>query len=431
VRRLAVFTLATGLAVTGVAGPAAGRLIRPTSFGPDRITADLFGTHHWGLGQPEPRGWPQAPIGAVRLWDNGVSWREIETAPGTFDWSRTDALIAQARSHGASVLLVLGQTPQFYSSRPEADGAYGPGSTAMPASQADWARYVTAVARRNVEVWGGGVELQVWNEANVVQYWTGTPQEMALLTRWTREALRAAGSTTRLVAPALATRLTSQRTWVDQFYAQRIQGRGPDQYVDVLSFQLYPQESGDPEEAIGELTSVRRILDRRGVADKPIYATEINYGLHSGSGIGDVPQPVPDSTQQSNVARTFLLAAQSGVTRVYWYSWDLQNRSNTPMVLADNVSLTAAGRTFGVIRSWLVGTVPRGCTKTSTGTHTCTFQGAGGSTRRAVWNPVGRTQVDVPRHTTAYETVDGVTHSVRTGDRVSIGEVPVLLYSRR
>jgi hypothetical protein len=54
--------------------------------------------------------YPTAPVGAVRLWDADVSWREIETAPGHYDFTRVDARVNAARAHGATVLLVLGQT---------------------------------------------------------------------------------------------------------------------------------------------------------------------------------------------------------------------------------------------------------------------------------------------------------------------------------
>ena len=84
------------------------------------ITSEFFGVHHQGLHADGPIGWPQAPVGSVRMWDNRVSWREIEIAPGVFDWTLIDAQMAKARANGASVLLVLGQTPVFHSTRPTA-----------------------------------------------------------------------------------------------------------------------------------------------------------------------------------------------------------------------------------------------------------------------------------------------------------------------
>src|SRR5690242_7203529 len=73
------------------------------------IGSSFFGVHHQGLHADGPIGFPQAPVGSIRLWDNHVAWRDIETSPGVFDWTLLDAEMAKAREHGATALLVLGQ----------------------------------------------------------------------------------------------------------------------------------------------------------------------------------------------------------------------------------------------------------------------------------------------------------------------------------
>ena len=108
--------------------------------------------------------------------------------------------MAKAREHRTSVLLVLGQTPTFHSTRPTAPSSYGPGASAMP-TKAGWTAYVRAVAARNRQVWGGIASFQVWNEANVVGYWSGTAKQMAALTAWTDAALRSVDPAARLIAP--------------------------------------------------------------------------------------------------------------------------------------------------------------------------------------------------------------------------------------
>ncbi len=108
----------------------------------------------------------------------------LGSGDGVSDWTLIDAQMAKARANGASVLLVLGQTPQFHSTNPSAAGSYGPGASAMP-NKAAWVRYVQETARRNLSHWGHVAQFQVWNEANVVQYWSGTVKQMATLTAWT------------------------------------------------------------------------------------------------------------------------------------------------------------------------------------------------------------------------------------------------------
>jgi polysaccharide biosynthesis protein PslG len=397
---------------------------------PAPITAAFFGTHHAALGKAEPRGWPQASVGSIRLWDNGVAWNQVEMAPGSYDWTRLDALVAQARRHRAGVLLVLGQTPTFYASNMGAIGFYGPGATSMPTTEAAWKGYVQAAAIRNKTVWGNSVDFQVWNEANVTPYWSGTPAQMALLTQWTREALTAAGNTTKLVAPALVTRLSSQQKWIKSFYAQKPGGKNVAQYVDALSFQLYPLATGRPEDSMTLLAQVKSVLKKNRIA-KPIYNTEVNYGLVGGTKAGAGAKRISSTAQAGNVARTYILNAQNGVSRVYWYSWDLQKMANTAMVGSNGTTLTAAGRTFGVVRSWILNTRPAGCHKARNGTYTCTFT-AGKTVKRAVWKPTGKaTKVTVPKKTSSYRTINGTKHRTKAGKKITVGSVPVLLVGRR
>jgi hypothetical protein len=408
------------------AGAASAKIKRPAPQAP--ISSEFFGVHHLGLHADGPIGWPQGPVGSVRMWDNRVSWREVETAPGVFDWTLIDAEMAKARANGASVLLVLGQTPVFHSTRPTAPGTYGLGASAMP-TQAAWVRYVQETARRNLTVWGHVAQFQVWNEANVTGYWTGTAKQMATLTAWTRSALRAVDPSARLVAPALVTRLSSQQTWIKSFYSQKVAKKNVSAYVDALSFQLYPMANGSPEASMVLLASVRKILAKYKVV-KPIWNTEVNYGLVGGPAAGVGAAGISTERQVGNVMRTFVLNAANRVSRVYWYSWDLLGMSNTPLVEADRITLTPAGQAFSTTRSWLLGARPVGCTRAKTNTWTCTFTTAT-QTRRIVWNPSRSTTVTAPLRTSSVTTWSAAASSARAGTKVRVGVVPVLISSRR
>lgn len=420
--RLVVGLLAAALSVSMLPSSAAA------APGPV-IGQEFFGVHHGGLHAEGPIGWPQTRVGSVRLWDNGVSWRELETAPGVFDWTLLDAHMAKARTNGASVLLVLGQTPEFYSSNPTVPGFYGPGASAMPASRDAWVRYVQTVAERNKTVWGGVADFQVWNEANVVGFWSGSAAQMATLTAWTRSALKAVDPSATLVAPALVTRLSSQRAWVQAFYGRKVAGKNVSAYVDALSFQLYPLPGGAPEASMKLLAAVRSVLAKHKIR-KPIWNTEVNYGLVGGPAAGASVRQLPTERQVGNVLRTFTLNAQNGVRRVYWYSWDLLAMSNTALVEADRTTLTPAGRSFETARVWLAGTRPAGCAKDRRGVLTCAFK-AGTSVRRVVWHPTKKLTVRAPAASSSYLTWDGASRPAKKGTKVRVGPVPVLLRGRR
>jgi hypothetical protein len=424
--RLLGACLALTLAATLLPADAAAAKKKRLKAGP-AITGEYFGVHHAGLHADGPIGWPQAPVGSLRMWDNGVSWREIEVAPGVYDWTLIDAQMAKAAANGTSVLLVLGQTPTFHSTRPTVAGSYGLGASAMP-TKAAWVAYVRAVAERNKTVWGGIADFQVWNEANVVGYWSGTPKQLANLTAWTDATLRSVDPSAKLVAPAMVTRLSGQRVWIKKFYALKVKRKNVSKYVDALSFQLYPLATGAPEASMTLLASVRAIL-RKYKVTKPIWNTEVNYGLVGGPEAGAAARPVSAEQQVGNVVRTYVLNAQNGVQRVYWYSWDLLGMSNTPMVAEDRISLTPAGQAYVSTRTWLLGARPAGCTVTKKKVYTCTFK-AGAKVVRAVWNPKKASSFKLPSGTTSFAKADG-TPVTKRGRKLTIGPVPVLVRGSR
>ena len=177
------------------------------------------------------------------------------------------------------------------------------------------------------------------------------------------------------------------------------------------------------------LAAVRSVLAKHKIR-KPIWNTEVNYGLVGGPTAGaSVPQLSTDR-QVGNVLRTFTLNAQNGVRRVYWYSWDLLAMSNTALVEADRTTLTPAGRSFETARVWLAGTRPAGCTKDRRGVFTCAFK-AGTSVRRVVWHPTKKLTVRAPAASSSYLTWDGASRPAKKGTKVVVGPVPVLLRGRR
>jgi hypothetical protein len=100
-----------------------------------RINPALLGTHVGGIidpAQPAP-----ARAGAIRLWDSGVAWRELEPVKGQIDWARMDAALQRAEATGATeILWVHGSTPAWAALDPQAAGLYGPGTSSPPDEQA-------------------------------------------------------------------------------------------------------------------------------------------------------------------------------------------------------------------------------------------------------------------------------------------------------
>jgi len=439
--RIVPVAVATALAATVVPGGGAVAATAPVTPAPAAIRADFFGVHHSNIGATSPLGWPAAGVtGSVRLWDVGVTWRDIQTRQGVYDCSRLHRLISTARARNARVLLVLGQTPNipsYWKSRVPAAGTeyHGRGSTTMPDKRA-WRNYVVAVAKR----YGRSIDYQVWNEGNVPGFWTGGYGNLALLTKWTREALndrslprKQRGA--KLVAPAFGTR--SAISAVGTFYRQKPGGVAVAKFVDAVALQLYPRAEVRPEGSMNLLAGAKRYLAKYKV-NKPIYNTEVNYGVRTGAAARRAV-PITAQHQAAFASRTLVLNAANRISRVYWYRWDMKydpavggTPANTLLVENNGYTPSAAGKAWRVTRSWLEKTRPQGCTKDRKGTYTCTFRyPRGKALKRVVWNPTRNVTVKAPRFTNAYYKIDNVKHRAKTGTKLRVGVLPVMITSSR
>ncbi|HZB49412.1 MAG TPA: hypothetical protein VE547_09995, partial [Mycobacteriales bacterium] len=107
VRLLAAAVAAVLAAVLLPASPAAAAKVK--------VDKRFFGVHDSGLGSLS-----RAGTGSIRLWDTGTLWRDIEVAPGVYNWTRLDQIVTAAQARNVEVTLVLGMTPSFYASVPTA-----------------------------------------------------------------------------------------------------------------------------------------------------------------------------------------------------------------------------------------------------------------------------------------------------------------------
>lgn len=382
---------------------------------PLRVRPVFFGMHDGRVAQ----GVSFDGAGALRFWDSGTSWLHLETRPGVFSWGPLDKAVATAEQAGARPLLVLGQTPAFHASRPREEAAYGPGAASMP-DPAAWRRYVTAVADR----YGDRIDYQVWNETNVIGYWSGTPRQIAELTVSASKAIHRVVPDATVVAPPFALRLPDQRRYFADFWSLQKRGIDLASAVDAAAVHLYPLAEGAPEAQVRLLDGAREVLAEDGVK-LPVWNTEINFGL----GGGVEPPPIPAERQRAFLMRAYLLNAGLGVERVYWYRWDLQPIANTRLTTPDYSAPTLAGRAFPTIRTWLEGTVAEGC-EVSDGVWSCTAR-AGSETRTFWWKPRGA-DVLVPagERARAWTDADGDVTPCQDECEVPVGQTPVMVTAR-
>jgi hypothetical protein len=406
----------------------------PASLPPTAVDRAFFGVHDSSL--DSLRG--GTGVGSVRAWDAGVAWNQIETSPGVYNWASLDSIVSAAQADHAQVTMVLALTPSFYAKDP----------TKPPKDLTAYRNFVTAVMQRYQSFHGrrGIASYQVWNEANVVNSWTGTEQQMAQLTKVAYDVRAKADPGATLVAPPMAVRLPSQLTWLGSFYGQQVAGQPVWHYVDDIALNLYPLDQyngqpGTPEDSLKLLAQARASLTDDGVPPTlPIWNTEVNYGLKSGTHKYPHAVPIPAAEQAAYVVRTYLLNAAAGIGRVYWYrwDWDLLDKSigggtlgNTLLSKPGDPSVpTEAGKAIAVVAHWLTddSAQPPQCAQDSHGTWTCRIRHAGG-TRSVYWNPTTQAQVTLPAGATTQEDVAGATSQVRAGSSLTVTESPVMVDS--
>jgi hypothetical protein len=414
------------------------------------VTVDprLFGLHDAHL-----KALSRSGTGSIRLWDTGTTWAQMQPTNAAPDFTRLDQIVRDAHANSTEVTMVVAMTPQWAAPDPS-NPAY---QTEMPDLTAYKSFLSTLMSRYKDFQFAPGdsgraiANYQIWNEANIVNFWTGTSAQMAQLTAAAAEVRSQVDPGARLIAPALVSRLPYQQKRILQFYAQKVNGKPVWKYVDALSFNLYPLDSypsgsgtrpGTPEDSIRLLSQTKTILYVDGVPSTvPIWDTEINYGMRGG---GAASFPIPDDLQVAFGMRTFLLNAARGVKRVNWYAYDMGNLptggtlGNTLLTDPNQRStepLTAAGDAFGRIQQWmdgaLVGTTSTApCAHDLHGTYTCVIRYADGSTGRVYWNPYSSGQVTLSSTAQTIEDEYGTTTAVAAGQStLQVDYKPVLVRS--
>lgn len=211
-----------------------------------------------------------------RLVDAHVHWLRLDVyldqltwvSPSQIDWDPLDITIKEAHSRGLSIVGLLGTLPSY--ARPAgSSNIFGPTTDAQRGVFADFAAKAATRYAGLISTW------EVWNEPNLDQYWSPTPNASdyaALLTR-TSTAIKTAvpgdviltGGTGGKGSPADI----EPTQWLRDVYAT-----GAHNSFDGVALHAYtaPQNGN-----IGEflnLPTYRSIMDQGGDSTKNLWITE-------------------------------------------------------------------------------------------------------------------------------------------------------------
>ncbi len=326
----------------------------PPSVTPGRPRAAFlpYGAQGAGMAGPEPRVWglqlaldevpeqfvvdaelelPRARRAGVTAARTNIRWDAIEpsnTSPEQFDWTATDARLAEYARQGFDVLGTLVAYPKWATE-------FGCGGTLLPGREADWRQFVRAVVSRygqapyTVTTWEIGNEVDGetvvreddrqrpdgWGRGEPTVPHGGcwgdrAPQYKEFL-RLAYEEIKAVDPDARVALAGLAYVLDVQ-DFVPDFFDELL-AAGGGAFFDVANFHWFP----DLAQPLTGPQRVRRLLAdmaRHGQA-KEVWITETFKLTFTGDTASEARQ-APFLTRE-----LVEVLGMPEVDRVYWYGW--------------------------------------------------------------------------------------------------------------
>ncbi|HSZ01486.1 MAG TPA: hypothetical protein VK788_18455, partial [Terriglobales bacterium] len=171
--------------------------------------------------------WPCVSFVGMRLWDSQVHWRDINTAPGIYDWSLLDLWLADAQLHNIDVLYTFGEVPGWASSDPN-DGHCSGGSGACDppndlnadgsGTDQHWKDFVSAIVSYSKNSNTGHIRSwELWDEGlgNPLR-WTGTIAQLIRMAHDATAIIKEADSSAVVLNPSFGPELRNSRDLLDQ-----------------------------------------------------------------------------------------------------------------------------------------------------------------------------------------------------------------------
>lgn len=411
--------------LSGSVGQAKGVRLSPPA-GP--IPRTLFGLHihHLVLGSSAPTPWPSIPFGTWRLWDAYVVWANLEPQKGKWDFATLDKYVAMAQEQGVQILMPLGMPPPWASERPKEAPAFRPGSAAPPKNMSEWDNYVRTLATRykgRIRYW------ELWNEPNLKGFYTGSIPHMVELAKAAYTILKQVDPSNELVSPAATAGYDSDPgpSWLERYLKA-----GGGRYADIIGYHMYVSPKA-PEALVPLVEKLKGIMSQNGVSDKPLWDTETGWFIQDSAGNVRSPNsawPVlPAQQAEGYVARAYMLAWASGVSRLYWYDWDSDTMGLTEPGFK---SRKPAAYAYWITEKWLIGSRMTSCDSNSLDTWVCHITRNGGYSGYIVWNANGYRNFAIRKSWNVHEVwhLYGKTDSVPKSGSMGIGVVPILLENR-
>ncbi len=411
--------------------------------------------------------------GAHRLWDAGVGWWALETAPNTYDFRKLQTRVAETPP-GVELMYTFGHTPAppvASKSFACTDGKFSCNPPADVDGRDDavknfWTAFMRTMCTGTApnKTCGPIKYFEMWNEPNGDGFWSGTYAQLARMSADAATIIKNnCASCVVLTANVSCGGDGSHangdsgqcEVWMDNYLAawQKL-GHMP----DGGAWHAYPSHTNvhpspfpetnvsswdictgkdDPKctckagfvpnkecrhSIVDQVDVMRSVFARHGLAGKPIYATEGGWNYDT-----DLTDP---DLQAAYVSRWLVTLAGSGVAAAYWYA---QDNTTWGTLVDSSGNLNQSGRAYNRVHDWLTGGRIGTCAASGT-LWSCPVLRADGTPARMMWDSgLGCSAGACPTRKvtlndvyTRVESLDGTSAPV-TGNVVSIGAKPILV----
>jgi hypothetical protein len=404
--RCILAVLIFALFVSSLARAPVAITLRP---GSKAIPASFFGLHIHHATDSTP--WPPFPVPAWRLWDIDTAWSHLQPQPDDWEFKSLDKSVELAEQHHAEILLVLGQSPRWAASHPDEPSALAePGGASAPKDMNVWRHYVRKVANR----YKGRIRYyEIWNEANLPGFYSGTVSQMVTLAKEAYKELKEVDQANVVLSPSGMGR-GSNIQWLDDFFSQ-----GGGRYCDVIAYHFYVTPA-PPEEMLNVIGEVKQVLKRHDIV-KPVWDTETGWDMDK--------KFVDDEERMGYLARAYILAWASGVERLYWYAYDNYNWASLPLTLPGGHTLNPAGKAYSTLQSWLINSQIKSCSGVADGAWSCELITANDSQGWILWSTRDTDSlapINCCKHV-RIRYLDGRTETRNLANGLQVGRAPILV----
>ncbi len=212
------------------------------------------------------------------------SWEEIEKRKNSFDWDKSDQIVATFEKYGLQIIARLDRPPAW--ARKAKSIPQSP-----PANFDDYGDFVDAFVRR----YTGRIHyIQIWNEPNIFPEWGDqpvNPTEYVALLKIAYARAKAANPNLRVLSAPLAITLgeswspgsTQWRHMNDLQYLDAMYQAGAKDYFDILSANAFGLRAtpDDPPDAqrlnFQRVALARQVMERYGDANKAVWINEYGW----------------------------------------------------------------------------------------------------------------------------------------------------------